>query len=153
MGVVNLKGLGGEHLRMIMANQVSGRSSYYRNLPSLKGLKADEVFNPFLNHSPPLLGLSFFFAHLSFQLTTSTSPIFFVKKKKKKKIEKKVSKAPINKDILSELSAICARIEKLANGQPNLTVQLPPSEASLDEHLKVLEILVARIEVAFPCLI
>lgn len=110
MGIVNLKGLGGEHLRMVLAGKVNGRTSYYTNLPSLRGFKADEI--------------------------KSTA----------------VSKAPISKDILVQLSAVCARIETLANGQPNSIVQPPSSEASLDDYLKTLEIIVARIENAVSAL-
>jgi len=109
MGVVNLKGLGGEHLRMVLAGKVNGRTVYYRNLPSFKSLKADEIKSS------------------------------------------AVQKAPINKDILIQLSAVCARIEILAIGQHNPMVQ-PKSDASLEEYLKILEIIVSRIENAISTL-
>jgi len=109
MGVVTLKGLGGEHLSMVLAGKVNGRTTYYSNLPSFKSLKAAEI--------------------------KSTT----------------MHKAPINKDILVQLSAVCARIETLANGQPNPIIQ-PAGEASLDEYLKILEIIVARIENAISVL-
>jgi len=109
MGVVNLKGLGGEHLRMVMIGKLTGRSVYYRNLPSLKGLKADEMRTV-------------------------------------------VSKPPISRDVLVQLSSVCIRVEALANGQSNSPVSIPGGDASLEEHLKVLEILVARTENAISAL-
>jgi len=109
MGIVNLKGLGGEHLRMLLIGKMVGRATYYRNLPSLKGMKAEEI------------------------KTT-------------------IHKAPISRDMLVQLSAVCVRIEVLANGHGSAMVTIPGGEASLEEYLKVLEILVARTENAISAL-
>jgi len=51
--------------------------------------------------------------------------------------------------MLVQLSSVCARIEILANGQPNSLIQPPSGDAPFDEYLKTLEILVSRVEVSF----
>jgi len=51
--------------------------------------------------------------------------------------------------MLVHLSSVCARIETLANGQPNSMISTPSGEASSEEYIKTLEILVSRIEVYF----